>query len=894
MNFKFDPRIMEHVGSDLITSDEVAITELIKNSYDAKSTEVRLHFLSNIGIVKNLAQTGKMLFPVQDEIFSIIPEDLLQEELIIIEDIGCGMNYTQLQEGFFTVGTDIKKNSKSEIKNVQKDERIPLGEKGIGRLAAQRLGKVMLVETCSKDSDNAYVMTVNWEDFYRPNKKIEEISIPELSLPKVRESYTRLWILHSSIYKNVLLNDSYMGQTSLLNNMGISEKLKSSISFLMSPFEETKENFSVLVYRNGDEVKTKFDNEMLQIAHSEHSFELTNTSQGLKLELSMKIQPWYLERVHFSLTPNDYFNKYRKSHLFYSDLIHKFSKRFEPSLNDSLDESQIKEYLTEEVKKDILKDISKDKLKELHDEYNNAIQNLGDDILKHLKEICPISCKVYSFRRDHHASNIDISSVKAHGRFKNLDSYQTLNLNTLRDFLNANNGVKLYRGNCRIGSLGDKDNDWIQLQQYRTTGQQFYRFDLGNTVGYVRINDPLQQFVREISSRLDLKESGHSITLKEFVKNMFNDWFYKFSSRVNHICKDIIQEEGLIPRETTKDIDQNIKEVQDIVKESKKYFDAFEKNFSIIDKNISLTSDDEKDKVRKAFESLKGARNDLANNFNKTMDNVEKSGELLNRVKKREDLIKKEAYNNYKLMANGLVTEAITHELHSLISDKQNTEGIELNFTEIKKFLIQSQNIELYNSHYRPVYSRFNNLNKRMKELGNFYSFIEKTFVKKGSIEEFVQDDIKVFLKTIEERLLKRLKENKISLDYSTIDMSWVVPKGVLLHVFYNLIDNSIYWIDERRRKSTYDKHFSRTDGDIIKIEKKDENTILFSDSGTGVLEQYQYILFQPLESGKPNGRGMGLYIVRNLLRSFHADIELMEDTNIYGNKYIFAIYKND
>lgn len=893
MNFKFDPRIMEHVGSDLITSDEVAITELIKNSYDAKSEEVRLHFLSNIDMAKKLAQNEKMLVPVNDEIFLIIPDSFSHEELIVIEDIGNGMNYTQLQEGFFTVGTDIKKNSKAVMKDDGKSERIPLGEKGIGRLSAQRLGRVMLVETTSKDSDITYIMLVNWEDFYRANKKIEEINIPEYKIPKVRESYTRLWILGSNVYRNVLLNDNYIGQTSLINNMGISEKLKSSVSFLMSPFEETKEEFTVLVYRNGDKIKTKFDNEMLQIAHSEHSFELMNTNQGLKLKSNMKIQPWYLERVHLSLTPNDYFNKYKKEHIFYSDLINKFSKRFDASLSDYMNEFQIKEYLTEELKKEFLKDI-KGENKKLQDEFNKAIENVVDERIKQLKEICPILCRVYSFRRDHHASSIDISSSKAHKKFKNEESYQSVNINSLRDFLNVNNGVKLYRGNCRIGSLGDKDNDWIQLQQYRTTGQQFYRFDLGNTVGYVRINDPLQQFVREISSRLDLKENGHSVALKEFVKNMFNDLFYKFSSRANHICKDIIEEEGLIPKETTKDIDQNIKEAQDIIAESKGYFDLLEKSFAIVDKNISLNSDDEKDSVRKAFESLKETRYALSKNFNRTMNNVEKSGELLSRVKKREDLIKKEAYNNYKLMANGLVTEAITHELHSLITDKQNTEGIELNFAEIKRYLIKTKNIGLYNTHYRPVYSRFTNLNERMKELGNFYSFIEKTFVKKGSIEEFIQEDIKAFLKILEERLLKRLKDNKIRLEYSTIDMNWVVPKGVLLHVFYNLIDNSIYWIDERRRKAVYDKHFERIDGDIIKIEKKDDNTILFSDSGTGVLEQYQYILFQPLESGKPNGRGMGLYIVRNLLRSFHADIELTEDKNAYGNRYTFAIYKND
>ncbi len=36
-----------------------------------------------------------------------------------------------------------------------------------------------------------------------------------------------------------------------------------------------------------------------------------------------------------------------------------------------------------------------------------------------------------------------------------------------------------------LAFLGNKESDWIKLQQFRTKGQQWYRFDLGNTVGYV-------------------------------------------------------------------------------------------------------------------------------------------------------------------------------------------------------------------------------------------------------------------------------------------------------------------------------------------------------------------------------------------------------------------------
>ena len=53
-----------------------------------------------------------------------------------------------------------------------------------------------------------------------------------------------------------------------------------------------------------------------------------------------------------------------------------------------------------------------------------------------------------------------------------------------------------------------------------------------------------------------------------------------------------------------------------------------------------------------------------------------------------------------------------------------------------------------------------------------------------------------------------------------------------------------------------------------------------------------QDILFSPLQSGKPKneGRGMGLYIVKQLMNSFGGEITLLSDLNKYGNRYKFLL----
>ena len=137
------------------------------------------------------------------------------------------------------------------------------------------------------------------------------------------------------------------------------------------------------------------------------------------------------------------------------------------------------------------------------------------------------------------------------------------------------------------------------------------------------------------------------------------------------------------------------------------------------------------------------------------------------------------------------------------------------------------------------------------------------------------------------------MNKYKIHIDIENTNTDFVIPKGAFMHIFYNLFDNSIYWIGQRQDRARYDKSFVNEDEDKITVRIKDENTIQYFDSGTGVLEKYQYDLFLPMVSGKENGRGMGMYIVRKFLESFDAKIELLNNTNNYGNRYIFEITFN-
>ena len=142
--------------------------------------------------------------------------------------------------------------------------------------------------------------------------------------------------------------------------------------------------------------------------------------------------------------------------------------------------------------------------------------------------------------------------------------------------------------------------------------------------------------------------------------------------------------------------------------------------------------------------------------------------------------------------------------------------------------------------------------------------------------------------------MAKKLRDSNIQVICTTHDQTWFVPRGVLLHVFYNLFTNSVYWIDKRKRWAVSDPHYRNKNSfaEFIKVESAGTEAFVVSDSGTGVIRAMEDVLFEALQSGKnySERRGMGLYIVKQLLNSFGANIELLPDRNVFGNRYKFLI----
>ena len=127
--FAITPRVIAHLGEDLIKNENIALVELVKNSYDAQATFCEIEF-----------------FFIGDELSKVT-----------ITDDGIGMDLNTVENAWLVIGTD---NKKKQLEHPSTG-RLPLGEKGIGRLGVHKLGRKIRVQT-HKYGHNEVLIDIDW------------------------------------------------------------------------------------------------------------------------------------------------------------------------------------------------------------------------------------------------------------------------------------------------------------------------------------------------------------------------------------------------------------------------------------------------------------------------------------------------------------------------------------------------------------------------------------------------------------------------------------------------------------------------------------------------------------------------------------------------------------
>ena len=213
VSFKAKSRILSLLGEQLIGHDHLAIFELVKNAYDADAS-------SAIVIIANL---------------------LDMNPIICVQDDGEGMDYDIIATKWLEIGSDHKKKQREAGTRTPKYNRLPLGEKGVGRIACHKLGRrAELVTRRTRKSE--YKVILDWDDLMRSEYLTEtRVDIEERRNPlifKGNQTGTRITITQ--------LRKTSWPRRDIRN-------LYRAITGICSPFEHKGEFASTLVVPEREE-----------------------------------------------------------------------------------------------------------------------------------------------------------------------------------------------------------------------------------------------------------------------------------------------------------------------------------------------------------------------------------------------------------------------------------------------------------------------------------------------------------------------------------------------------------------------------------------------------------------------------------------------------------------
>lgn len=191
--FKVSARAARLIGRENVASSHGAVTELVKNAYDADATACLVLFLKRwrqtpvaftpeeMSYLERTHPKFRTLANHQDGIWRV-RNDLTEKERALLEaaiadvldlwivDNGHGMTAGVIEDQWMVIGTDAKEQNGRSTAG-----RVVTGAKGIGRFALDRLGQEGELYSALSDSATLVHWLVDWTEFEGAGKVIDDV-----------------------------------------------------------------------------------------------------------------------------------------------------------------------------------------------------------------------------------------------------------------------------------------------------------------------------------------------------------------------------------------------------------------------------------------------------------------------------------------------------------------------------------------------------------------------------------------------------------------------------------------------------------------------------------------------------------------------------------------------
>jgi hypothetical protein len=224
LQFRVSAELKNILGRDLITSPDIAILELVKNSYDAHASKVEITF---------------------------------DDDYLSIADNGKGMSKDDLINKWLFVAYSAKSDGTEDKSYRSKFKRHYAGAKGIGRMSCDRLAKKLVLTTRSAEENKTEVLHVDWSTFELSKQtEFDTIDIPHETLDTIPA-------FPLSSPTGTLLEFTGLHLSWTRDNI---IRLKKSLEKMINPFSGTDDDFQIEIIApqmREDDIKAESQHEVV-------------------------------------------------------------------------------------------------------------------------------------------------------------------------------------------------------------------------------------------------------------------------------------------------------------------------------------------------------------------------------------------------------------------------------------------------------------------------------------------------------------------------------------------------------------------------------------------------------------------------------------------------------
>ncbi|MBP9759134.1 sensor histidine kinase [Candidatus Dojkabacteria bacterium] len=712
--FSVDAKTILHLGRNSIKDAKTAIVELVKNSYDADASVVKIDIFS-----KKNGNTIK------------------------ITDNGTGMTLDEIKNKWMRIGFSSK-----GYEPISKRGRRKTGEKGIGRIATDRLGKQATLVTKAKE-DGIYELKVDWDKFEFENASISDVPI----------------------------------ELSELESADLKQGTQINIEVLRDDWDEAK-------------VSELYD------------------------ELSI-ITPPFRNVDDFNIE-------------MFTDITEKYNGTIKSPFYE----------LSEITLEAIYDDKSNSVTCEIKDKYGNK-----QEIVTKWPQL---SLRVFDPATNNYSpESLSCGSVAItllfYRRQASLVEGTSFSLNDLKEFLDKNTGIKIYRDNIRVKPYGDpKGGDWLDLSGRKAKNpaainRKDWRVASHQVVGAIYIGRDSNPEIIDSSAREGFIDNKSFFDLRALVLGAMS-LLETYRFELNQKLPDTQQNKDGSTLE-------KLQEVQQTLEKSKT---------DILDKLKLDEKVESQDEVKSKIESTLEYVN----------EEIKSAVDLAKADHDREVIMR-------ALATIGISTAVFAHEIQSTIS------ALKQSIVLAKDWLMASNKTDT-------VLKKLESAIYSGDKISMWGDFTLARIKKDKRIRK------RINLKKLAENLINELETHfgkyHIVITTNLDDVSLNAYTMDIESLFLNLITNSFNACinnSGKERKIHIDVKHDKIGNQVI---------IAVSDSGHGIANQHMDIIWEPLfttkknKRGEEDGTGLGLFIVKSIVEDMNGQYSVSNDESLGGAKFNFVI----